>query len=560
MNRRLWRQIAGSAGTLAVVLACWLLAGLAADRLGRKELVSALRAQQQMTRAVVGNMTEVIASDLNMARAVPATMAETDIVEQALVQGANYDANRYPTEQARRAALQGAPQFVHANQLLRDAQGFSGLDAIWLVNPAGICIASSNANEPASYVGVDMSARPYLSATRLGGFAELYGVSPTNGDPGIFVAAPVYHDGLLIGTIAARVGLSRLRHWVAHPGTFVSDHNGVIVMAHDSALQGLALPDSPVERMAPAERTATYLRDHFPTISIAPAAASIRQQAPWVPQHTADSLVSLPNQPGPAFHEWRDGLNSGLSAHLVDPLNVWPDVLANHRRNRLLIFVTLAGSFALTAVVATWWIRERRLHRATRELADQLQTANALLAAEARDDALTGALSRRYFLDLLRHEIDHAHETGAPLCLALADLDHFKQVNDRFGHPAGDHALQHFVDTCRAELRAGDVVGRLGGEEFGILMPATSLAAGFEVAERLRTQFHSRHCATLPDDVLLSASIGITGLAAGQDTVERLMSRADLALYTAKEAGRDRCAAVSPDDAGVPPRSPERAS
>lgn len=562
MNRRLCRDATGSVAVLAVALVCWILAGFTADQLARQELESALGAQRQMARAVVGNMADVIASDLAMSRAVPATMAETAVVGEALAQAANYAVNRYPTEQSRRAALLKAPELVDVNTLLHDAQGFSGLDAIWLVNLNGICIASSNARDPISYVGIDMRSRPYLTNTLLGGFAEVYGVGHASGDPGIFIAAPVYRDGLLVGSIVARVGIARLRHWVAHPGTFVADGNGVIIMAHDSALEGLVLPDSPIERMTGAERIGSYLRDRFAEIRLAQAAASVRRQAPWVPRADADSLVTLPGQPAPALHEGRDGLNSGLSAHLVDPINVWPDLLANHRRTRLLIFVTLAGSCAFAALIVVSWTRERRLHRATRELADQLQTANALLAAEARDDALTGALSRRYFLDRLRRAINHADETGAPLCVAIADLDHFKQINDRFGHAAGDRALQHFVDTCRAHLRPDDAVGRLGGEEFGILLPATPLMTGLAVVERLCAQVRSIRSPDLPGAVALSVSVGITELAATrdskQDRLEQLMSRADLALYTAKSAGRDRCAAVSPDDA-VPPRTPERA-
>jgi diguanylate cyclase (GGDEF)-like protein len=138
--------------------------------------------------------------------------------------------------------------------------------------------------------------------------------------------------------------------------------------------------------------------------------------------------------------------------------------------------------------------------------------------------------------------------------MAIADLDHFKQINDRFGHPAGDRALQHFVETCRAELRSDDAVGRLGGEEFGILLPATSLATGLIVLDRLREQVSKRICVELPEEASVSVSIGVTELAAAQDQPERLMSRADLALYMAKAAGRDRCEAMTAEGV-VPPRA-----
>jgi diguanylate cyclase (GGDEF)-like protein len=553
MNRKLLRQAAWPIGVAVVALACWLVAGWLADRMVRQELDTALDVQRQMTRSVVDNMAEVIASDLSMSRAIPATMAETRIVQQALTEAGHYAASRSSTELARREALQHDSALTAINRFLHDAQGFSGFDAIWLVNNNGVCVASSNAMDTISYVGVDMRARAYLSDTLLGAFSETYGVGTSSGEPGIFVAAPAYDNGLLVGAVVAKVSIARLRHWVTHPGTFVSDNNGVIVMAHDSKLEGLAMPGSHVEEMNAVDRVNTYLREHFNEMSMQSAASAATREAPWMPASAAQALVDLPGQRAPALYEQRGGLNSGLTAHLVDPLNAWPDLLANHRRDRLLIFLTLAGSVGLAAVISVSWVRERRLHRASRDLAGQLQAANSLLAAEARHDALTGALSRRYFLDLLRREIDAAYASGRPLCMAIADLDHFKQINDRFGHPAGDRALQHFVETCRTELRSDDAVGRLGGEEFGILLPGTSLATGHGVIERLRREVKSSPWSELPGEANLSVSIGITELAS-QDQPERLMSRADLALYMAKAAGRDRCEAMTSDGA-VPPRA-----
>jgi diguanylate cyclase (GGDEF)-like protein len=351
----------------------------------------------------------------------------------------------------------------------------------------------------------------------------------------------------------AKVGIARLRHWVAHAGTFVADEHGVIIMAHDSALEGHALPNSRVTQMSADERMTIYRREILPDIQIQ-VDAQVREQAPWVPAAVAGQLFGMSEQRAPSLYQSRSGLNSGLSAHLVDPLAAWPELLRNHKRDHLLVFLTLAGTVALAWVITVSYVRERRHHRATRDLAEQLQSANTLLSAEARHDALTGALSRRYFLDLLRHEIERAHASNEPLCMAIADLDHFKQINDRFGHAAGDRALEHFVDTCRAELRGGDAIGRLGGEEFGLLLPATDLAGGREVVERLRLRLKAIPSPKLPASVGLSVSIGITELSS-DDLPERIMSRADTALYAAKTGGRDRTEALPPDDTAPPART-----
>ncbi|MBC8731081.1 sensor domain-containing diguanylate cyclase [Paraburkholderia sp. UCT2] len=558
MNRTTLRQVAGPVSFVLIVLVCWFVAGMVADRMVQQELDAALHTQRQMSTSIVDNMAEVIASDLAMSRAIPATMAEMDVVQRALVQSQNYAVNSEAAEPALRAALLKDPKMAGVSRFLHEAQGFSGLDQVWIVNANGICVASSGTmsnpeGAQQSFVGVDMRARGYLTNALLGAFSEAYGVGRASGEPGIFIAAPVYADGLLVGAVVAKVGIARLRHWVAHAGTFVSDDNGVIIMAHNSALEGHALPNSRVTLMSPAERRIIYRRETFPDMLIRED-TQVREQAPWVPASVAAQLFGMIEQPAPALYQNRGGLNSGLSAHLVDPLAAWPELLRNHKRDHLLVFLTLAGTVALAWVITVSYVRERRHHRATRDLAEQLQSANTLLSAEARHDALTGALSRRYFLDLLRHEIDRAHAGREPLCMAIADLDHFKQINDRFGHAAGDRALEHFVDTCRAELRGSDAVGRLGGEEFGLLLPATDLRGGREVVERLRLRLKAVPSPKLPASAGLSVSIGITELSP-DDLPERLMSRADTALYAAKTGGRDRTEALPPDDTAPPTRT-----
>jgi len=553
MNRNSLRRATGPLSFALVVLVCWFVSGMIADRMVQQELDAALRAQRQMSASIVDNMAEVIASDLSMSRAIPATMAEMDLIQHALARSQNYAGTSGVPVSGLRETLLNVPQLAAVDSFLHDAQGFSGLDSIWLVNANGLCIAASNM-QTHNYIGIDMHSRSYLTNTLLGAFGEAYGVGQTSGEPGIFIAAPVYDDGILVGAVVAKVGIARLRHWVAHSGTFITDDNGVIIMAHNSALEGHALPDARVRQMSFAERQNIYHRADFPTVQIEAHMQQVREQAPWVPPAIAAQLFGITDRPVPALYESRGGLNSGLSAHLVDPLAAWPELLGNHKRDHLLVFLTLAGTAALAWVITVSYVRERRHHRATRDLAEQLQSANTLLSAEARHDALTGALSRRYFLDLLRHEIERAQAGGDPLCMAIADLDHFKQINDRFGHAAGDRALEHFVDTCRAELRGSDAIGRLGGEEFGILLPATALEAGREVVERLRTRLKAIPSTKLPVSASLSVSIGITELSP-EDQSERIMSRADLALYAAKSGGRDRTEALPPDDTAPPART-----
>jgi diguanylate cyclase (GGDEF)-like protein len=558
MNKTTFHRAIATLAFALLACVCWVAAGMVSDRMVQQELTTSVRVEQQMAASIVDNTAQIIASDLAMSRAIPATIAEMDMIQLALAQSHSSPEEIRQTDPERRAKLLAVPALAKLDNFLRNARGFTGLDYVWVVNSDGFCVASSNGIDSNSFVGTDMRMRSYIQKALLGAFNETYGVGRLSGDPGIFIATPVYRDGFLVGAVIAKVSVDRLRHWVARAGTFVTDSNGVIVMAHESQLENRVLPDSPVLRMSRSERLDAYRRVDFRTLQLTNIGERVRADAPWLPPSLARSFFSSGDSSTPSLYDERTGLNSGLAAHIVHPLPNWAEIVSTQRRDRLLVFLTALGVSLLAIVITVSYLRERRLHRATRHLANQLQSANALLSAEARHDALTGALSRRYFLDTLRREVDLARSGGGPLSVAIADLDYFKQVNDRFGHATGDRALEHFVRMCEEQLRASDGVGRLGGEEFGLLLPHTALADAHTVLERLRKRFNQEHCAYLPDDTMLSVSIGITELSDG-DTAENLLKRADLALYAAKSGGRDR-SEVRPADTRPPmPRHPETA-
>lgn len=158
-------------------------------------------------------------------------------------------------------------------------------------------------------------------------------------------------------------------------------------------------------------------------------------------------------------------------------------------------------------------------------------------------DELTGALIRRAFMERAEAMIAAARVKGTPLALAILDIDNFKSVNDRYGHAAGDRALTHFGATVLRSLRADDLFGRLGGEEFAILFPATREAQALQLTNGLRAAVAAAPCTQTP----CTFSAGVDEFGA-RDTLTRVMARADAALYTAKALGRDRVAVASPDD------------
>ena len=185
---------------------------------------------------------------------------------------------------------------------------------------------------------------------------------------------------------------------------------------------------------------------------------------------------------------------------------------------------------------------ERRVEERTQRLREQnktLREARKRIEELSRRDALTGLTNRRWLDEVLRLEVERAQRYGAPLSVIMADLDHFKVVNDSFGHAVGDQVLKAAAAVLSAAARMTDVVGRYGGEEFLVLLPNTELAQALVLAERMRAGLREMPVAFRPEPV--TGSLGVAQWAGG-DTVASLVDHADEALYEAKDAGRDRVA------------------
>ncbi|MDX6699452.1 MAG: hypothetical protein QOE65_2849 [Solirubrobacteraceae bacterium] len=193
---------------------------------------------------------------------------------------------------------------------------------------------------------------------------------------------------------------------------------------------------------------------------------------------------------------------------------------------RLAMF--MGTSVATTVVTLTMrLLRERR----DRLLAELHRTAAT--------DSLTGLLNRRAFESAFARELERGRRSALPLTLALFDLDLFKQVNDRFGHAAGDRVLVEFADRLRREARQVDVVARVGGEEFAVVLPGTTPEGARRYAHRVAAELER---AAPEPEAPVSVSAGLAAHGPALDTVDALLLAADGALYVAKAAGRDRVA------------------
>lgn len=182
---------------------------------------------------------------------------------------------------------------------------------------------------------------------------------------------------------------------------------------------------------------------------------------------------------------------------------------------------------------------QRELARSNR----QLKTSEARFRNLSITDPLTGLSNRRHLEEQVVEEIERAQRYGEVFSLILADIDHFKHINDGHGHDVCDNALATFAGLLNGQIRDCDLAARVGGEEFVLLLPRTELSAATQSAERLRAETSRMRVTGLAETI--TASFGVTRYQAG-DTIHTMLKRADQALYAAKNGGRDRVVTVDP--------------
>ena len=209
--------------------------------------------------------------------------------------------------------------------------------------------------------------------------------------------------------------------------------------------------------------------------------------------------------------------------------------LATILQGNLVQTLTFMVSFMVTLVISFGFVFMAK---------ERADAANVRLAAQ---DALTGVANRRALMLALEHELASAARQRTALALLMIDIDHFKHVNDHYGHLAGDQVLRHVVGVVRQRLRAQDVLGRYGGEEFLLLLPGTDLAGAQQLAQQLCQAVQAAPTEWGGQQIAVTVSVGIAGVASGQSANwETLLQAADQALYRAKDNGRNRVEVAPP--------------
>jgi len=519
------------------VALCWFAASLAADAMGARDMQQMVDARRQLAAQVAEGMSSQITADVALLRALPQTLAQIEAIPRAVKR---VDTRRWNLmDQGSRAEeAMSHPEVVDTSAFLSVTAANLGLDYVWVVNQNNYVVLANNAGHADSFLGVQSSMQPYMKEAMLGGLGEQFTVGRVTGVPGLFFAAPVYDaGGYLVAAMGTKVSLARLQHWVSHPTSLVTDPNGLIILSTDASLVGKILPDARLQHMGASDRFNAYQRVDFETWPYQATAKTHRNVPGWVPAEVRDALAWREGSAMPSLTVSRNA-SADLTVVVAEPLPAWGQQIDNHTRNRMIGFVLFVSVLVTFVLVAWSLVRERQHHRVTRHLNQRLQRTNSALANEAHFDHLTGVLTRRRFLALFDSVLTRAHNRAEPLVLVLADLDHFKRINDTWGHAVGDMALQRFASLATAVLRSSDLVGRLGGEEFAIVMGRTTLDTATEVAERLRAAVAATD-ESFPTGLSMTVSMGMT-VCRPDDTASEMLKRADLALYRAKESGRNR--------------------
>jgi len=417
-----------------------------------------------------------------------------------------------------------------ANRYLKNIARYLSIDLAFLMNTDGLCIAANNFDSTQSLIGVSYQDRGYFKDAMQGRFGGQYALGRVTNIPGLYFSAPIRNiAGTIIGVVAIKIDLPKVTNRIRLGTYFLTDNEGVIIAASDSNLIFKILPNAAILSQSEDFQQKRYKRTRFEPLIL--SSANIEKHP---------TLQYINGQKHPVFIREIERSSEGFTAYLVEPLSLLTRV---HEQGFFVVIIGAAGALAaLWALIASiiFLLRARLYRKKIQQSHDELMLLNARLKHQAETDFLTGCMNRRHFDQTLKMQLSMHQQNNMPLSLALFDIDFFKRINDSFGHDIGDKVLQHICQLTKALIGPSDILARLGGEEFTILMPNTDRETAHNLMEALRS--HIAQTPLLFGELLpipTTISIGITDMIA-TDTAGALLHRADDGMYRAKGSGRNQ--------------------
>jgi len=463
---------------------------------------------------------------LGQARSVIQTLSLDHAVVTALAKfGPQVEPSKTPQPE-RGAQWLADPDLNPLSERLTRTVQFFGVNSLWLSNAAGDAVAEGHAEGLPPFIGTNYADRAYFKAAQQGQPGRQFAIGRSTNVYGLFLSAPVLNDGQFIGMVGVNMPVPAMGRAIAGMTAVVTDDLGVIVLTHEPSRLMQAMPDAGVNALTTEARDARYKRTQFQPAGLTTLAVD-----------DSPTLFRLRTFSQPYVMASQATEDGSLRVYAMRTLG---EPLANYRRDQLwwfgLVCLLALATALLLGLAAQYLI-------ATQGQQAALLALNQALAREARTDALTGCANRRHFLHTLAQERDRSARHQLDLCVLSLDIDHFKRVNDTYGHAAGDEVLKHFVATINSQLRQADLLGRLGGEEFSILLPHTSAPEARLTAERIRAAVEAAPADADGTRIAITVSIGgVQWAVEHNEPLDSLLAQADHALYAAKHAGRNRVA------------------
>ncbi|GFK94824.1 Response regulator PleD [Fundidesulfovibrio magnetotacticus] len=515
------RTVLVCAGLCALwCLAAWTVVGtLAGERLEQLVARERLRIDTE-AEVVCANIVQRLAQ----VRSVPFVMAGEPSMG-ALLETCGPGACPPGASAAEKGALWSArADLAGLSRRLEAIRRETNLETLFVLNASGDCVAAGIAPGHPTFIGMNYASRQYFQAAAKGHNGSQFALSRMQDQPSLFFSSPVNSaDGRFLGAVVARTDIQQLSNLDLDPDTFVTDTHGVVIKALQPGLRLKALPGADVNGLPEDARQNMYQRTAFETLPIQPA-----------PGSEGMGLVTLGDDACPFYWASRTSPDGLVTVHVLKRLSDIEGIRED--RVRLGVLASITGMLALALVVGGFgYVRAIMRHRG------ELTALNEILAYQARTDALTGCANRRTFLEAFEAEKRRSGRYGTALSMLSMDIDHFKRVNDRHGHLCGDNALRHIVCVAGNCLRATDLMGRMGGEEFSVLLPHTDRDKAALIAERVRAAVACSPVVYQGQTVELTVSVGAAQWRAGEElTSDDFFRRCDEALYAAKAAGRNR--------------------
>jgi two-component system C4-dicarboxylate transport sensor histidine kinase DctB len=440
------------------------------------------------------------------------------------------------------------PEVVErANLFLDKIQKDSHAGVVYVINADGLTLASSNWNSKESFVGQRYAYRPYFKDALRTGRGSFYGMGVVSLQPGFYLSQSATDDGRVLGVTVVKIDIGGAdESWRGGPGEItVTDQNGVIFLSSRPDWKYRPLQPLDDATLAEVKRTRQYEAVLKPPMRI-------QTRSTVAAGERIVTLLPLPDDGKPASRsDWF--LRSGALAGSPWTVNVFlPTGEVESRAQRDAILCAGVISFLMLSLMYLIQLRNRTAereasrkalnlaHRSLELKHQDLQKLTEDLRLVSITDSLTGAYNRRYFHDASAKMVSSARRHGQPLSVVVIDADRFKNINDRYGHPAGDKALQELTAACRQGLREEDLLARFGGEEFILLLPNTDAEAARVTAERVRRNVMEREVLLEGEKIRMTVSSGVSQWRPDEPSIDEAIRRADRAVYAAKDLGRNR--------------------